>query len=80
MLEQQLFSSRSNQFPVEFSSAMDNEQWIRPPPEGQKCHVTGLARTSLSEILKKSDPQAGELCALVEKREAEGKARHSSDQ
>jgi hypothetical protein len=43
---------------------MDNEEWIRLPPEGQKCPVTGLARTSLSEILKERDPQTGELFVL----------------
>lgn len=38
--------------------------WIRLPAEGEKCPVTGLYRTALSEILEERNPATGEKCVL----------------
>lgn len=54
---------------------MENDQWLRLPPEGEKCPVTGLYRTALAEILEDRDPLTGEKCVLSLEKRKEGASR-----
>jgi len=54
---------------------MDNDSWIRLPAEGERCKVSGLSRTGLSELLEESDPVTGERFILSQRIQKPGATR-----
>ena len=54
---------------------MDDDSWIRLPEEGEKCKVSGLSRTGLSELLEEADPVTGEKYVLSLRKQKPGATR-----
>lgn len=54
---------------------MDDEAWIRLPNEGERCKISGLSRTGLSEILEEADPDTGEKYVLSVRKKKPGAIR-----
>lgn len=54
---------------------MDDEAWIRLPDEGERCKVSGLSRTGLSELLEEADAVTGEKYVLSMRKQKPGATR-----
>ena len=54
---------------------MEDDSWIRLPEEGEKCKISGLSRTGLSELLEEADPVTGEKFVLSMRKQKPGATR-----
>jgi hypothetical protein len=54
---------------------MDDDCWIRLPDEGERCKVSGLSRTGLSELLEEADPLTGEKYVISLRKQKPGATR-----
>ena len=54
---------------------MDDDCWIRLPDEGERCKISGLSRTGLTELLEEADPVTGEKYVLSMRKQKPGATR-----
>ena len=61
--------------PPDSISHVEEDAWIRLPDESERCKISGLSRTGLSELLEEADPVTGEKFVLSLRKKKPGANR-----